>query len=113
MNIKDQIKENVAKITERDGIQNQLDITVEEAGEWLQALMKYGRKKREIYHSPEKVEEAFNHLIDETADMYFMLYTIEQVYGLDFNDIEERLKVKNERINKKLNGTYDENKKDI
>ena len=110
--MKEQIKENVKKITERDGIQNQLDITVEETGEWLQALMKYGRKQREIYHSPEKVKEARTHLIDEMADMYFMLYTIEQVYNIDFNAIEERLAVKNERINKKLNGSYDENKKD-
>ena len=110
--MKEQIKENVKKITERDGIQNQLDITVEETGEWLQALMKYGRKKREIYHTPEKIEEARQHLIDEMADMYFMLYTIEEVYNINFNNIEERLKIKCERITKKLNGTYNENKKD-
>ena len=74
-----------------DKLQELLTITMEECGELIQACSKAIRC--DDYHDNKK-------LLEEVGDVYCMIELLHEYDLISWNDIEERVKVKKEKLKK-------------
>tara|TARA_E500000305_G_C3862584_1_gene161327 strand:+ start:22 stop:279 length:258 start_codon:yes stop_codon:yes gene_type:complete len=75
----------------KDELQELLTITMEECGELIQACSKAIRCND--YHDNEK-------LIEEVGDVMCMIELLHEYDLISFNDIDERVKIKKEKLKK-------------
>ena len=80
-----------------DKLQELLTITMEECGELIQACSKAIRC--DDYHDNKK-------LLEEVGDVYCMIELLHEYDLISWNDIEKRVKVKQEKL-KKLSKLYE------
>lgn len=90
-------------IADRYGLACQLDQTVEEAAELIQAINKY--KRATLSGNKEKWAKCRENMIEETADLQVMIFQLQ--YLLDF-DIEE---IAMSKVARQLKRIEDENGK--
>jgi len=75
----------------KDKLQELLTITMEECGELIQACSKAIRC--DDYHDNKK-------LLEEVGDVYCMIELLHEYDLISWNDIEKRVKVKQEKLKK-------------
>ena len=73
-------------------------MSMEEAGELIQAISKYERKRKDVFPDAAKQD-----LIDEIGDMYICLMALQIRYTPEIANLDERIE---KRIEKKLRKHY-------
>lgn len=85
------------EVKEKYGVESQIDQTLEELGELIQALIKLRRTKNK---SPEKHMEAWENLHEEIADVENMLNQLKHMF--DGELVEKYRNKKLKRIKKRM-----------
>lgn len=84
------IREMLAKF----GEDSQIDVAIEEMSELIKELVKYKRSK---IHFREKKASSREHVIEEIADVVFMLEYLIEIFDIDLNDLQKTITEKAQR----------------
>ncbi len=95
--ISEETKKLYQKALRLKGLENQLDITIEEISELLQAIIKWRRAKIESYEKIVLVE----HLSEEIGDTEIMLEQLKLSFNIE-KEVDEFKNKKLKRLEKRL-----------
>lgn len=100
---KSEYEQDIQKLADYYGFDNQSDKTIEECAELIQAIEKYKENERNNYMNEDEKQEYRQHMIEEIADVQIMLDQL--VYLLNCEEemkkvIEYKVKRQLERIRK-------------
>lgn len=88
------IEEVIRQMLSRFGEDSQIDVAIEEMSELTKELIKYKRSK---IHFREKQSSSREHVIEEIADVMFMLEYLIEIFGVDMDQLQKTILAKANR----------------
>lgn len=88
------IEEVIRQMLSKFGEDSQIDVAIEEMSELTKELIKYKRSK---IHSREKQASSREHVIEEIADVVFMLDYLVEIFGIDLEELQKTITEKAQR----------------
>lgn len=87
-------KEVIHKMLDKFGEDSQIDVAIEEMSELIKELVKYKRSK---IHFRERQAASRDHVVEEIADVTFMLEYLIEIFDIDLDDLAQTIQEKAER----------------
>ena len=88
------IEEVIRQMLSKFGEDSQIDVAIEEMSELTKELIKYKRSK---IHFREKQATSREHVIEEIADVMFMLEYLVEIFGVDLEELQKTILAKAHR----------------
>jgi NTP pyrophosphatase (non-canonical NTP hydrolase) len=88
------IEEVIRQMLSKFGEDSQIDVAIEEMSELTKELIKYKRSK---IHFREKQASSREHVIEEIADVVFMLDYLVEIFGIDLDELQKTITEKAQR----------------
>lgn len=88
------IEEVIRQMLSKFGEDSQIDVAIEEMSELTKELIKYKRSK---IHFREKQASSREHVIEEIADVVFMLDYLVEIFGIDLEELQKTITEKAQR----------------
>ena len=79
------IQETIKSMLDKFGEDSQIDVAIEEMSELIKELVKYKRSK---LHFREKQAASREHVIEEIADVIFMLDYLVEIFDIDLKELQ-------------------------
>ena len=98
--------QKIRHIANHYGFESQSRQLMEECGELTQAVNKMWRATKAVTHDPKQamaVIEAENNLVEEIADVSIMIIQIQEMLGIGYERITEKIEFKLDREITKIN----------
>ena len=88
------IEEVIRQMLSKFGEDSQIDVAIEEMSELTKELIKYKRSK---IHFREKQASSREHVVEEIADVMFMLEYLIEIFGVDMDQLQKTILAKANR----------------